>query len=70
MAATISEQLERLNEAILKVSSGLRTYRAPDGSVVEYQSLDDLIRARNELQAQQAAADEGLYVPLEFGRAS
>lgn len=52
MAVTQSD-IDALNEAI---ACGERVVRMSDGKMVEYRSIQELISARNDLQAQLTAA--------------
>lgn len=56
MAATIQQQLDALNNAVL--TGGTRV-KYPDGTEVTYPSLQDVMKARNELMAEQLATDNG-----------
>jgi len=47
--------LASINEAI---ASGERIIRKADGSYIEFRSIDDLIKARNELLAQMNVTDK------------
>lgn len=71
MAATLQEQLDAANDAILKVIGGVQEYTSPTGDVVKYPALSVLMEARDALEAKVAQQSTGaVYGRVGFGRAS
>lgn len=71
MAATTQQQLDAVNDAILKVTSGAQEYTAPNGDVVKYPALSVLLDTKARLTSLLGQETEGaVYVRAEFGRAS